>query len=221
MADGGMHPLEGTLGASFRRVARLAGYEGRAALAYVAGRLGGALPPGLAHEPTPTEWAACQAVALRHAVAPPLLWNLLLEDRSVEGARLAPPPPRRRVLVVEDDEPTRAMLAAVLVGEGDEVRAAATAAEGLAAVVAWRPDVIVLDLVLPAVDGRAFAQALQADAGLRRTPILLVSGARAADLPAEAAIVGARAHMPKPLVVEEFLAVVASLAGAGPHPVAG
>jgi two-component system response regulator MprA len=109
------------------------------------------------------------------------------------------------------------MLAAALETDGYEVRAAANAAEGLSAIVAWRPDVIVLDLVLPAVDGPTFARTLGADAALRRTPILLVSAVGPAELSAEAARLGAGGHMPKPLVVEEFLAAVAGLAGAARH----
>jgi two-component system response regulator MprA len=216
----GRHPAEETLGMLFRRVAAQAGYDGRAASAYVTGRLGGEAPMALAHEPVPSDWAACEALAGRHGVAVALLWNLVVEDRLTDQVRPATAPAPRRVLVVEDDDATRAMLADVLIGEGYEVRAAASAPEGLTAVVAWRPAVIVLDLVLPAVDGRAFAQAVRADTGLRRAPILLVSAARAGDLATAAARVGAAAHLPKPLVVEEFLATVAQLAGLAPDPAA-
>jgi len=58
--------------------------------------------------------------------------------------------------------------------------------------------------------------AQRAGAALRRTPILLVSAVRPAGQVGEAARVGGRAHLPKPLVVEEFLAAVARLAGADP-----
>ncbi|HEY3080643.1 MAG TPA: response regulator [Chloroflexota bacterium] len=203
----------GTLGALLQRAARAAGYDGRAAYAYLVGRLGQEVPLALLQEPLPRDWTACEALAARHSVNVALLWDLLVEDRPFDGPQSAPGT-SRRVLVVEDDGPVRAMLAAVLADEGYEVRAAPTAWEGLAAVFGWRPELIVLDLVLPAVDGRALARAVRADPVLGRTPILLLSAIRPRDLPAEAARIGADAHMAKPLAAAEFLSAVARLAGA-------
>ncbi|HEV8633558.1 MAG TPA: response regulator [Chloroflexota bacterium] len=119
----------------------------------------------------------------------------------------------RRVLVVEDDASTRALLTDALTQAGYEVRAAVGAREGLAAVVGWHPDAIVLDLVLPAVDGRAFTRAVRLDPVLGRTPILLLAAAQNDGLPAAEARVGADAELAKPPVVEELLALVARLAG--------
>ena len=59
-----------------------------------------------------------------------------------------------KVLVVEDDALTRDMLETVLSVRGHEVRSASNGAVGLEEIVAWRPDVLVTDLYMPAVSGK-------------------------------------------------------------------
>jgi len=87
----------------------------------------------------------------------------------------------RRVLVVEDDPGTRDLLVELLSGEGYEVRAAADGLEGIAAANGFRPDVIVLDLGLPRMDGRDFLVAYRAAAG--PAAVVIVTGAIDAEAP--------------------------------------
>jgi CheY-like chemotaxis protein len=122
----------------------------------------------------------------------------------------------RRALVVAGAGPARAALEAALAADGYAVRAAPTAWEGLAAVLGWRPDLIVLDPAPPAIDGHALARAVRRDPVLARTPLLLLSAARAGERAVEAARLGAEAHLAKPVELAELLAVAARLAAGVP-----
>src|SRR3989442_346086 len=66
------------------------------------------------------------------------------------------------IFIVEDDQRIRSTVVRELSDRGHAVRAAATAMDGLREVVAWAPEVVVLDLGLPDVDGREFLKMLRA-----------------------------------------------------------
>lgn len=76
-------------------------------------------------------------------------------------AKYRPQPPDAPVLVVEDDAPTREMLVRTLEAAGWEVATAAEGTAGLAAVAQQRPALILLDLMMPALDGFGFIEALR------------------------------------------------------------
>jgi DNA-binding response OmpR family regulator len=76
------------------------------------------------------------------------------------------------VLVIEDDQPIREALARGLVGAGHVVRTEATGASALTAAVDWRPDVVVLDLGLPDLDG---ADVLQMLRGVSAVPVIVAT----------------------------------------------
>jgi CheY-like chemotaxis protein len=80
--------------------------------------------------------------------------------------------PCERVLVVDDDADTRDAIAMLLEAEGIEV-VAAEAAEALAVLRrGFRPDVVVLDLVMPRVSGRTFHARMKLDPALRSIPVV-------------------------------------------------
>jgi CheY-like chemotaxis protein len=118
---------------------------------------------------------------------------------AVLGCRVVDKAPRSpRVLCVEDDSATRAGYIAYLAGRGYDVRAAATGEEALALASAWAPQVIVLDLGLPDVDGWEVARRLKAAAPTLTIPIIALTGA---DLPHErvsAMRAGCDRHLTKP-----------------------
>ena len=76
------------------------------------------------------------------------------------------------VLVVEDDLRIRESVAHALVGAGHVVRSEATGAAALTAVVDWRPDVVVLDLGLPDIDG---ADVLRMLRGVSAVPVIVAT----------------------------------------------
>src|SRR5438093_9582920 len=81
----------------------------------------------------------------------------------------------RKVLVVEDDPELRALFGQILADHGYAVR---TAGDGLAALrelAVERPDVILLDMMMPVMDGHAFREAQLADPSWRRIPVIVIS----------------------------------------------
>ena len=78
------------------------------------------------------------------------------------------------ILVVDDDPPIRRMLERTLAAEGYEVARAADGGAALAAVERSVPDLVVLDVAMPGLDGLAVARRLRGR-GPRRAPILLLT----------------------------------------------
>ncbi len=108
-----------------------------------------------------------------------------------------------RVLMIDDDTLFREMIAGVLRDAGYTVAAAPDGAEGLAWTAEFRPAVILLDLVMPAMNGYAFLHAYRA------TPppharVIVVSGSGTTTVPP-----GADAVLVKPFQMEDLLALVA------------
>lgn len=81
----------------------------------------------------------------------------------------------RPVLVVDDSVTAREELRAALERAGLEVVTAGSAEEGLRLAAELRPRAIVVDGVMPGMDGAAFVQAIRADAALRTTPCILLT----------------------------------------------
>jgi adenylate cyclase len=81
-----------------------------------------------------------------------------------------------RILVVEDDQASRGVLVDRLAARGYELLQAATADEALSIARRERPDLILLDVVLPGKDGLQVCRELKADATLPFTPVILVTG---------------------------------------------
>src|SRR6185503_13815078 len=120
------------------------------------------------------------------------------------------------IIVVDDDPPIRRMLERTLAAEGYAVRTAADGGAALAAVEKAVPDLIVLDVAMPGVDGLAVARRLR-DKGLG-VPILLLTARdgvpdRVAGLDA-----GADDYLVKPFAAEELLARVRALLRRGTEP---
>jgi CheY-like chemotaxis protein len=85
--------------------------------------------------------------------------------------------PRRQVLIVDDDPEARHWLARALTAEGWQASEAEDGRAALAAVRAHRPDLILLDLLMPEMDGFEFLARLQADASDPRVPVVVVTAA--------------------------------------------
>ena len=82
------------------------------------------------------------------------------------------------VLVVEDDVAIQRLIELTLRAEGYEVRGAENGREALDVLENWRPDVIVLDLRMPVMDGRAFRAAQLELAGAADIPVIVVTAGR-------------------------------------------
>jgi two-component system response regulator MprA len=120
------------------------------------------------------------------------------------------------VLVVDDDPPIRRMLERTLGAEEYLVRTAADGGAALAAVERSAPDVIVLDVKLPGLDGLAVCRRLRR-AGLA-LPILLLTARDAVHDRVEGLDAGADDYLVKPFAPEELLARVRALLRRGNEP---
>jgi signal transduction histidine kinase/DNA-binding response OmpR family regulator len=104
-------------------------------------------------------------------------------ERVIAAVRkLGPRRAERRALVVEDDPDTREMLRRTLEREGWAVEEAANGRRGLERVAAGPPDLILLDLLMPELDGFGFVERLRAETAWQQIPVLVVT---AKDLTAE------------------------------------
>jgi len=84
--------------------------------------------------------------------------------------------PAKRVLLVEDNTSVRELIHVLLQGEGYEIIEAVDGADGLRRADQDQPDLIILDLMMPDVDGERVLSTLQGDSGLSKIPVLVVSG---------------------------------------------
>lgn len=110
------------------------------------------------------------------------------------------------VLVVDDEDGIRDLVAMTLRYEGFEVATAATGMEGLEAADRHRPDVILLDIMLPDIDGHEVLRRL--NAGGNRAPILFLTAKDAPEDRVRGLTLGADDYISKPFSVAELIARV-------------
>jgi CheY-like chemotaxis protein len=109
----------------------------------------------------------------------------------------------QRVLVVEDDPDTRQLLVSAIADAGFEPIPALDGQHALRTALAVEPSAIVLDLMLPDINGEDFVRAYRRQSSTI-APILVVSARR--DAEAIGKQIGARAVLPKPLDIADFVA---------------
>lgn len=116
------------------------------------------------------------------------------------------------VLVVDDEEPIRLFLRSVLEREGYSVIVANDGPMALTAIAVNAPDVVILDLMLPVLDGYEVCRRVRADARTRLLPVVMVTGHNAQAERVAGLRAGADDFLGKPIVTTELLARVQSLA---------
>jgi two-component system response regulator MprA len=124
--------------------------------------------------------------------------------------------PEAAILVVDDDAPIRRMLDRTLSAEGYAVETAADGGEALAAIERSTPDLVVLDVGLPGVDGLAVSRRLRAK-GLA-VPVLLLTARDSVPDRVAGLDAGADDYLVKPFATEELLARVRALLRRGKSP---
>jgi len=115
------------------------------------------------------------------------------------------------VLVVDDLPANTRVLEALLVREGYRVTCAENGQQALDIVSKDRPDLVLLDILMPKVDGYEVCRRLKADPATRLIPVVLVTGLTDTDSRIRGLEVGADDFMSKPFIVPEMRARVASL----------
>ena len=118
---------------------------------------------------------------------------------------------RRRLLVVDDVATNRMPLVDLLVPLGFEVFQAENGLAGVQLVQSLRPDLIVMDAIMPVMDGLDATRRLRAMPQTRGVPIIIVSAGTTAEDKQNGLEVGANAFLPKPLDIDLLLAEIGSL----------
>ncbi|HET9664099.1 MAG TPA: ATP-binding protein [Burkholderiales bacterium] len=114
------------------------------------------------------------------------------------------PAAARRILIIEDNDDTRQMLRAALTLSGHEVLEGHDGATGLATAATAAPDIVLIDIGLPDIDGYEVARRLRASPSNGRVPLIALSGyGQAADL-RRAFEAGFNSHLTKPVAVEQL-----------------
>jgi PAS domain S-box-containing protein len=112
------------------------------------------------------------------------------------------------ILIVDDDSNSLALLSSLLTAEGHTVRPADSGKLALASVEASPPELILLDMRMPGMDGLAVCRQLKARKESRNIPVLFISGSTGADARVEALELGAVDFLTKPFNRAELLARV-------------
>lgn len=117
------------------------------------------------------------------------------------------------VLLVEDTEDNRQMMRKLLEMTGYQVAEATNGEEAVNAALRVCPQVILMDLSLPLIDGLAATRRIRTIPELRSVPIIAVSAHDTADFHAEALAAGCDAYITKPINYPELEEIIESLLG--------
>jgi CheY-like chemotaxis protein len=114
----------------------------------------------------------------------------------------------KTLLVVDDEVGVTEALQDLLSDEGFAVLTARNGKDGLKRIAEKRPELILLDYMMPVMDGRELMLALQADAALRDIPVILMSAMPRSSIPQDCE---PAAFLRKPFAIDQLLAEVSRL----------
>jgi signal transduction histidine kinase len=147
---------------------------------------------------------------------------LMAEDVRVAQSSGPPkaeaPPSARRVLIVEDNPDAQEALTCLLKLWGHEVHVADDGPAGIEAAITWRPEIALIDLGLPTVDGYEVARQIRSAVGLAAPLLIALTGYGAPEQRAQALAAGFDLHIVKPVEPERLGALLEEYAARAPHP---
>jgi CheY-like chemotaxis protein len=133
-----------------------------------------------------------------------------IQPQNANGAERVAGVDRKRILVIDDDLPLRGMLSAALGQAGFHVLLACDGDEGHRALTIHRPDVILLDLAMPGVNGWDFLQRLKETGYLGTVPIIVLSAHLHVE-PQAILQLGVSAILPKPFNLPDLIDLIEHL----------
>jgi DNA-binding response OmpR family regulator len=125
---------------------------------------------------------------------------------------------KKRVLVVDDHPPTVKIIRRALEGEGLDVCEAANGADCLLAVASEQPDLVILDVVMPVMDGFQTLRVLREQEETKLLPVIMLTGRKEDHEVLRGWMSGVDMYLTKPFQVPELLAAarrILSVAGPG------
>lgn len=123
-----------------------------------------------------------------------------------------------KILVADDEHVLRRLLATSLRSDGHEVFTARNGAEALYLAEQERPDLILLDVLMPLVDGFEALRLLRGHGPTEKTPVVILSVRDSEEDIAKGWELGADFYLTKPFEIRELLSVVRSLLAKEPAP---
>jgi two-component system, cell cycle response regulator DivK len=117
----------------------------------------------------------------------------------------------KRILVVEDQEDLRDVLRTLLVGSGYEMLEAADGEAGVAKAQSDRPDLILMDIQLPVLDGYEATRRIKTDPSLKATPVIAVSSFAMKGDEEKARAAGCDHYVTKPYSPLQLLRIIRGL----------
>jgi CheY-like chemotaxis protein len=124
-----------------------------------------------------------------------------------------------RVLVIDDEQAIGHVIRLLLESQGHEVFVADDGSRGFALAQRQGPDVVILDVMMPVMDGFAVLEALRQDPRTASLPVVMLSALVSEDIEARCAELGAAAYVRKPFEAEALFDALASvLPDAAPLP---
>lgn len=120
-----------------------------------------------------------------------------------------------KILVIDDDESILDAVSLILQDEGYEVSSSIKGDEAVSLVHAFKPDVILLDVLMSGKDGREICMLLKRDASTRQIPIIMISAHPTAQ--ADAKTSGADAFLAKPFDTDQLLKMISRYTSPKPH----
>ena len=118
---------------------------------------------------------------------------------------------KKKVLVVDDDPGMRELLQSILATEGVEVFTAIDGEDGIQKAYELKPDLILLDVGMPNVDGLTFCMAIQTISEAQKIPIIIITGQTNRNRVPACLKAGADDFLVKPLQIDELLACVGAM----------
>ena len=114
----------------------------------------------------------------------------------------------KRILVIEDQEDNRRILRDLLTSVGYEIIEAVTGEEGVALAETGHPDLILMDIQLPGIDGYEATRRVRAHPALRQVPIIAVTSYALSGDDVKAKEAGCDGYVPKPFSPRALLAKI-------------
>lgn len=120
-----------------------------------------------------------------------------------------------KVLVVDDDRILRALLQFKLAAQGHDVRLAESGVEALASVASDLPDLVVMDCMMPGMDGEEALKHLKADVRTQSIPVIMLTARRGDDDAFQLLQLGAADFVSKPFNPDELVLRIRRVTEAG------
>lgn len=117
----------------------------------------------------------------------------------------------KRILVLEDDQDVMDTLKLILLSKGYEVDVAYNGKQGVEKIKQRRPDLIVLDLTMPIMDGWAVLVALKKDPNYSAIPVVIITSSQKAEDIEKAKKFGVESYVVKPFEAQKILRIVRHL----------